>query len=594
METRSKSQSGKNEPNMATENHSTGKTTLNKLNNNKKSREEKSNSDANSQLSHSEEAIENNELLNKNVQDDESTFLKGLVATRIDQINNTPVNSPMPTKQKENTKARKKNKLKMIGAKHGKLRIEEQENSEESACEQIQDSQSQHDQQEGSGQQAEQSSDSLVSILKELTSTVKRLESKIDNMEQERKINSKKVRQMAIVQSQDAAAITSLTETSQDHTDQIKALTGTVIRQQQQIQDLTHKLNNLYANNNNKKLAINGLAETQGENCYHEVANFFKNVMKIDVPIQLKFARRIGSGTERPIMIKLKTFEQKTLIFQNFDKLKTANRGRQRPYFITDQLPEAWAERRRFIQNLKFQNSKLPTAAQRKIEVTKRDIQIDGVEYQPMLVPPTIADVVGLKAVEKANIQAVEITQGESEDKDKSRFIGYAAEAYSIEQVKRQYLHLRLLHPEASHIMAAYKIPGTDFATNQGLSDDGEYGGARCMMKVLNKEKKENTAVFVVRYYGGKHLGAARFLSIERAAKSALTRAAEALMRVRRLPTQQELQQINQEIQQAAQRPTPKDQNPIRYNWGSDEETENSGEDSQAADTSQDEDEEQD
>lgn len=156
--------------------------------------------------------------------------------------------------------------------------------------------------------------------------------------------------------------------------------------------------------------------------------------------------------------------------------------------------------------------------------------------------------------MERGAIQAIELTEGETEYKDKSSFLGYAAESYSAEQVRRQLMYLKLKHPEASHIMATYRIPGEDFISNQGLVDDGKHGGARAIMKVLFKEKQENTAVFVVRYYGGKHLGIARFQAIERAAKSALEKAREKIRQARRPPTAAELAQLNAEIQQAADR----------------------------------------
>lgn len=101
--------------------------------------------------------------------------------------------------------------------------------------------------------------------------------------------------------------------------------------------------------------------------------------------------------------------------------------------------------------------------------------------------------------------------------------------------------------------MAAFRIPGGDFSTNQGLIDDGEHGGARAMMKTLFKEKSDNSAVFVVRYYGGKHLGTARFQAIEKAAKSAINKLQEATLQARRPLSQEELIQVNNEIQQAAE-----------------------------------------
>lgn len=81
---------------------------------------------------------------------------------------------------------------------------------------------------------------------------------------------------------------------------------------------------------------------------------------------------------------------------------------------------------------------------------------------------------------------------------------------------------MRLLNPEATHVMCAYKLPGIDFVTTQAMVDDGEFGGGRCILNLLNGDNRINRVVFVVRYYGGKHLGTLRFKCIENAANSAL------------------------------------------------------------------------
>lgn len=567
MQTRSKSQSGKQELTMADE-HSTGKTnTLTSLPLTP-TLQNKDNTTIKQIPVNAPEAFKE---MQASVIADNNVTHKGMVAARVNTINNSPLSSPVT--QDRLLKTRKKSKLKMVGAKGGKISVEE-DTDEANMFSDKEDHGHDIDPEKGS---QESGSDSVISILKDLASTVKRLERKIDNMERDKKAEDKKVRKMLVVQQQDSAAITEMVKTVDQHDERIKSLTGIVIRQQQQIDELTHKLNSMYVGNNSKKLVINGLAQTQGENCFHEVTNFFKNVMKISTQIPLKMARRIGTGTDRPMLIKLKYFEHKTLIFQNFDKLKAANRSRSTPYYINDQLPEKWAERKRFIQHLKFQNAKLLQTQQHRIEVQRDQVSINGSEYEAPLKQPSIAEIMSLPHAKRAAIQAMELTEGKPENRDKCKFIGYAAEAFSVEQVRKQYLHLKMKHPEANHVVVAYRIPGTDFVNNQGFLDDGEHGGGRAILKVLFKEKMENTAVFVIRYFGGKHLGSARFLAIDKAAKAAIEAAREALRQARRLPTQEELNQINFEIQRASgeeqQRSEWQQPEELNENWGDQEDT---------------------
>lgn len=52
--------------------------------------------------------------------------------------------------------------------------------------------------------------------------------------------------------------------------------------------------------------------------------------------------------------------------------------------------------------------------------------------------------------------------------------------------------------------------------------DDREFGAATKIKKTLFEQKAKNTALFVLRTYGGVHLGFERFRIIEKVTKEAL------------------------------------------------------------------------
>lgn len=89
--------------------------------------------------------------------------------------------------------------------------------------------------------------------------------------------------------------------------------------------------------------------------------------------------------------------------------------------------------------------------------------------------------------------------------------------------------------------MSAFKLPGIDFTKMQGSIDDGEHAGGRVLLKLLLREQAFNKAVFVVRYFGGKHIGPQRFNIIERVAESSLKELINHEARMRKPPTQEEL-----------------------------------------------------
>lgn len=98
--------------------------------------------------------------------------------------------------------------------------------------------------------------------------------------------------------------------------------------------------------------------------------------------------------------------------------------------------------------------------------------------------------------------------QGVAEFKDRgSRFIAYACPVESAEDFKKQLQELKKTHPKAVHHCFAYRI-GTD-GNNFRVSDDGEPSGSagRPILGQIDSKQVTNTAVIVVRYFGGTLLG---------------------------------------------------------------------------------------
>lgn len=95
-----------------------------------------------------------------------------------------------------------------------------------------------------------------------------------------------------------------------------------------------------------------------------------------------------------------------------------------------------------------------------------------------------------------------------AEFKDRgSRFIAYAFPIETAGDFKRQLQLLKKEHPKAVHHCFAYRI-GTD-GNNFRSSDDGEPSGTagKPILGQLDSKEITNTAVIVVRYFGGTLLG---------------------------------------------------------------------------------------
>ena len=91
----------------------------------------------------------------------------------------------------------------------------------------------------------------------------------------------------------------------------------------------------------------------------------------------------------------------------------------------------------------------------------------------------------------------------------KSKFTAFLFPCDDVEIFKKRLEEIRKANPKAKHIVYAYRI-----GVNSKSTDDREPKGTagRPLLELLNKKNLNNTALIVVRYFGGSELGASRLL----------------------------------------------------------------------------------
>jgi uncharacterized YigZ family protein len=110
---------------------------------------------------------------------------------------------------------------------------------------------------------------------------------------------------------------------------------------------------------------------------------------------------------------------------------------------------------------------------------------------------------------------------GMAEFKDRgSKFIAYAYPVASTDDFKKCLQELKKEHPKAVHHCFAYRL-GTD-GNNFRVSDDGEPSGSagRPILGQIDSKQITNTAVIVVRYFGGTLLGVPGLINAYKTATS--------------------------------------------------------------------------
>lgn len=94
-----------------------------------------------------------------------------------------------------------------------------------------------------------------------------------------------------------------------------------------------------------------------------------------------------------------------------------------------------------------------------------------------------------------------------------SRFTGYVAPAGSVDAAEAFVAARREEHPDATHVVPAYRVPADPDDERGRLreyaTDDGEPGGSagEPALGVLKRRAVRNVVLAVVRYHGGVNLG---------------------------------------------------------------------------------------
>lgn len=268
------------------------------------------------------------------------------------------------------------------------------------------------------------------------------------------------------------------------------------------------------------------------ERCRHSALRFFKDVMRLDLqPEDIWKAHRTGAPKAdkvRPLIIKL-SYTAKELVMEHLGELKNKkNLKTDQVYFISEQIPEGITEIKKQtamrLKDIKAENEKRPKEQRQHIQVINDKILLNGELDKPEITPPQPSDLfVDHKTQEAINQLQGKIQETEPVTVKNSQFIAMTLKVQSIQEINRAYIAVTQRFPAADHIMLAYAFKDEQGKLRHGGCDDREYGAAAKMKRVLFEEKAKNTAVFVLRDYGGVHLGFERFKTIEAVTRRALS-----------------------------------------------------------------------
>ena len=238
------------------------------------------------------------------------------------------------------------------------------------------------------------------------------------------------------------------------------------------------------------------LDEDREEKVAETAKKFFKEKLKIEKPIELADAYRVDKGKVKTIVIRLQNVKDRGLIFGHVKNLKDVNNKMNKPFQIREHLsPKEFAARKR-QSTIISKNEKLSAAEQLVVNMERAGLIVDGELYVKEIRPPPHMSR-NVKSESLAKQLAVQVSEGETQEVDNQKFIGYTACVKDMSEVNAGYAKVQAMNTSARHVLAACALPGREFHILHDSNDDDEHGVSEQLLAVLEGSNIKNRAVYV-------------------------------------------------------------------------------------------------
>ena len=272
-------------------------------------------------------------------------------------------------------------------------------------------------------------------------------------------------------------------------------------------------------------IVISGLTgDADEEDCKQKSTDFIQGQLRMEVSAdEIQVAHRLGEkfrGKDRPMVVKVAP-KTRGEIFKYTKNLKGQTNDKNEYFFVDPQLPDELAAQRRVlnakIKEIKKKNESLSTEHKIKYQVKNKQLVINNSVQLQKISPPDVAEMINLTDEDLDILDKVAMKRAEPITDKKSVFTGYAKTVNNLNDVRLAYRKVKLLHPEADHVIMAYVVP-----EEEGSCDDGEHFAGLKLKSVLKERNLQRTVVLVAREFGKVRLGARRYANIIRASRDVL------------------------------------------------------------------------
>ena len=302
-----------------------------------------------------------------------------------------------------------------------------------------------------------------------------------------------------------------------------------VIRQEEKYEALHSEVKSSKRNKMRPNLVVRGLVETLNEDDEDRskgVASFFKDQMEIEDEIPIKKSQRLGkpgSNKDRPMLIKLKDQQHKSIIFKSVSNLKGKRNVKRRLFNVDDDRDAEQSEPRNYYRDLKRENDALDEDDRIQLKMVKGQIMANNQIIKSEILDPNAARVLSADEAEMESIKATKLIRCEEFSEKGSDYLAYVQRAKSIKEVQKGMYKMRVKFADATHISMGYRLEQPKGPFQQGYFDDQEHGAGRSILQAIKDRAMTSVAVYIVRFFGGTKLGRRRFEITSMLTTAALT-----------------------------------------------------------------------
>ena len=329
------------------------------------------------------------------------------------------------------------------------------------------------------------------------------------------------------VESKNATEVTKIKEELRQVKFRNRTLADIVDRLSVEVTELRIRADNADLYSAKKSVSLSGFySSDKRDDAFVELQNFFEQYLGLIVNIEDFY--KIGNASPKLTIITFQTMQEKRDVLRFKSHLKGCENKDGKQMYINDYIPAATLERRKrerqIIQDC--QESGINT------QFYKGRLAIQGELLKPKIIPPSPKQLINIPPDELSNILKIPTTGPTTIAMDMSIFHAYTAEVSSFQEIRDLYVKVKLMQPDARHIVCAYRIPGNEKHYCEDFCDDDEPGGGQTLLSLLQAQRYQSRVVFVARKFGGIKMGAERFRCYSDAAKKAIEEAPKESVKV--------------------------------------------------------------